>query len=233
MPTFAQTIAADSLLQQKSIAALHEMYIKNMGANLAVYNGKEYHQEKYSTIGHPFFISDSTMLGSIMYKNILYNNVHVQLDIASDILIIKDEYQNNGLVVQSNYIDFFTIANHRFEFIKPIIKTEISTGFYEKITGNQATLYVKRKKTFEQALKAEDNTTKYITTSQYYVKMNTHFYEISSKKTLLRLLVNKKEMLEQFINQNKINFNKDVESAFEKTISYYNKINYINETETN
>lgn len=234
VPTFAQTILApDSLLQQKRIAALHEMYIKNIGANLAVYNGKEYHQEKYSTIGHPFFLSDSTIIGSIMYKNILYKNVHIQLDIASDILIIKDEYQSNGLVVQSNFVPYFTIGNHRFEYLTSTNDDIVPTGFYERITGTTTALFVKRTKKFEQALKAEDNTTKFVENNAYFLITKNRFYGITNKKSLLKFLADKKELLQQFITDNKINFNKDVESAFEKTISYYNKIKYINETDTN
>lgn len=225
IPSFAQTIAVDSTLQQKSIANVQALYAKNMGGNLLIYNGREYHQEKYATIGHPFFLSDTPLLGAIMYKNVWYNNMHVLFDITSNLLIVKDDFQNNGLVVQSNFVPYFTIGNHRFEYLTSTNDDIVPTGFYERITGTTTALFVKRTKKFEQALKAEDNTTKFVENNTYFLITNNRFYGITNKKSLLKFLVDKKELLQQFITDNKLNFKKDMENAFEKTISYYNQLN--------
>jgi hypothetical protein len=225
LPNFAQTIALDSALQQKSLANVQAFYTKSMGGNLLIYNGREYHQEKYATTGHPFFLSDTPMIGTIMYKNVWYTHMHLLFDITSSMLIIKDDIQNNGVVVQSNWVTYFTIGNHRFEYITSSNEGIVSTGFYERITGSTTALFVKRTKHFEQALKAEDNTTKFVERNDYFLTTKNRIYGIANKKSLLKFLADKKELLQQFITDNNINFKRDLENAFEKTISYYNLLN--------
>ena len=225
IPSFAQPLTSDSTLLQKSIDNVQESYNKKISGNLLIYNGNEYHQDKYATIGYPFFLSDTPMLGAVMYKNVWYKNMQLQFDITNNSLIIKDEYQNNGLVVQSNFVPYFIIANHRFEYITPSNDDIVTTGYYERITGSTTALFVKRTKKFKQALKAEDNTTKFVLTNEYFLVTNNKFYSIDNKKSLMNFLADKKELLQKYIEENNVSFKNDIESAFEKTISYYNQLN--------
>jgi hypothetical protein len=74
------------------------IYADATGDQAPYYNGVQYRRYPYYIhFGHPFFIADSLITGTITYNGVTYENVKLQYDEVNDELITTD-LQGDNLV---------------------------------------------------------------------------------------------------------------------------------------
>ena len=60
--------------------------------------------------------------------------------------------------------------------------------------------------------------------SFYYIRKESRFYPVNSKRTLLNILKPKQKEVQRYLKKNKIKFNKDHENASLIAVEYYDQL---------
>jgi hypothetical protein len=227
-PLHAQTLLTDSTFYRTSVERSFEIYQTEMAPDNRLYNGPEYLLSGQGVKGTPFFLSDSLVRGSIYYDNAIFNNVQLQYDIVSDDVIINDYTHSSHIKLVKEKIKNFTILQHPFHFLDPGKNASafMKAGFYEQLTGTDdspLSLYVRHEKKITFPANPEEQAG-YAQSDSYFLKSKDEFYRVETKRALLEVLKDKKDLLKKYIGDNNIDFKKNLEQALIKTTSYYSQI---------
>lgn len=225
----AQAPAADTAIRSSAITNAIKQYHKLTNAPSALYNGPEY-IEYYMTIhsGHPFFDTIPFGNGSVLYDNVLYENVPLKFDLAKNEVILKDPSEIYSLTLVREKIAYFTVHGHKFiRVVKDESRRPLATGFYDLLyDGKSAQLLKKENKSVQTQVNQLDGIRNFIEhTIHYYIKTPDGYYNADSRSGVLNALKNKRPDIQQYIRSNKLSFKK---SELEKTLSaitaYYDSI---------
>jgi hypothetical protein len=226
----AQDTAIDSSLYVQSIQNLQTVYKSRIKEQLRLYDGSRYHRffmPGQKEIGFPYFATDSSLVGSIYYNGAFYDSVSMRFDLIYEKVIINDYLSNTPIELYSDKISFFTIENHRFFKIPPLVSVKINSiePFYELLYGGKDSLWVTRKKKFELSFRPEDQTGTYKEYDYYFLQIHGVYYSVDTKSAFLDAIKNKKQNVQSFIKKNNLNFKKDFETALIRAVQYYDELN--------
>ena len=223
----AQPGTSDSLFYSASIDFIKQNYTSAVREALPVYNGSEYIKYIPRTKGHPFFYSDSFVKGNIFYQGVLYENVSLQYDLVYDKVLLRNYPGDFIMVLGSEKIKYFTIANHIFEkqdSLSELFNNQ-SGVFLEKVYGGRTvTGYMKTKKVFLPPLRAEDSIPSYAAYTDYYVKKDEKLYPVSSIRKLIGVLSEKRDMLKAFADDNNLAMRKIDDEMMIQVLDYYEQL---------
>jgi hypothetical protein len=221
---FAQ-LSPDSLLYKESISNLHRIYINEIGDNAQIYHGSEYIRNGQKATGFPYFESDNMLTGSVSYQGNIYTDLHLFYNLVSDDIIVNNYAQNALITLSPGNVDSFTIGAHRFLQLTTDKTNGLpKDGFYEQLSDGDPAMYVRREKRFVIGTGSEE--TKYIPYNNYLLKFNNVFYSVDSKKSLLDILKDQRDMLKKYIHTNKLDFKKNLESSLVRITIYYSGLKH-------
>ncbi|HWK03849.1 MAG TPA: hypothetical protein VNS58_09460 [Puia sp.] len=228
IPLPAQTLLTDSAFHQASITRSFERYQAAMDPDNRLYNGPEYLLRGQGVKGNPFFLSDSLLPGYLHYDDAIFNNIQLQYDIVQDDVIIDDYTHSAHIQLVKEKIKDFTIRQHRFRFLDPGKNASdfMKPGFYEQLTGtadSPLSLYARHEKKIDFPANPEEQA-RYAPSDSYFLQWENAFYQVETKRALLEILKDKKDLLKKYIGENNIDFKKNLELALIKTTSYYAQI---------
>jgi hypothetical protein len=225
MSLLAQSPADDSILYKKAVDNLIALYQQSSGDQTGLYNGSQYSGYPFVFAeGHPFFKDNKPGTGSIVYDNVLYENVLLQFDEVQDVMILDSASRRIQLL--NDRITRFTLYNNNFiRIIKdssniPLVRT----GFYNILYDGNTSLLKK-----EEKIVREDVTTgvllRFVDINKfYYIKRNNVYYSIQSKKSMLAFFKDRKKEIRQYIRKNKLSYRKDRDNTLTKVTAYYNQL---------
>ncbi len=215
--------SGDTSIYKASHDSVISLYQNRMNEKMQLYNGSQYSFIGHGVKGFPYFETDSPVVASISYNNILYYSVPVHYDIVKDVIFIKDYYQNFYIQPVPEKVDSFSFSNAVFIRLSNNDSNGIliNPGFYQRLYNGHLVLYAKREKVESQNIDEGISGLKYFEYSTYYAEKNGIFYKIENEHILLDLLNDKKDALKKFIRENKLDFKKDFENSLIKTIAYY------------
>jgi hypothetical protein len=126
-------------------------------------------------------------------------------------------------------ISSFKILDHSFvRLAQENVKSPlIATGFYEVLYKSSSTVLLKKEsKKILEDLNAIDGIKRTIDRNvDYYIERNQKYYRVNSKSAVLNLFKDKEGNIKQFIRQNKLKFNNDIESDLVTVVAYADKTN--------
>lgn len=216
---------------QDSSAAIKSalsFYRKALKPETGLYNGRQY--LSYSATindGYPYFEYGDVQNGSVVYDNVLYENVPILFDVVKNEIVISDSAQFLKMYLNNEQVSSFTILNHKFIKLGDSAETPgIKNGFYEVLyNGNNVSFYKKQTKNIQEKMGIITGFERYIVMSEeYFLKKENKFYDAGSKKAVLNILKDKKNELNQFIKQNKLKLKKQNEPAFIQLLQYYDTL---------
>lgn len=199
---FAQNDIPDSAFYARSVSNAEACYKYVAGAGLKLYNGVQYNAFVPRTNGHPYFISDSLLSSSILYDGVLYQDVKMKYDLVDEKLILYNYAANFLFCPGKEKISQFTIGGHFFENVSmPMTGMQLPVnGFFEKIfSGSNVNVYVKWEKKLLQPVRAEDTLAFYRQYKTNYISKNGELYEIAGKKSLYKVMEDKKQEIRSYI----------------------------------
>ncbi len=190
-------------------------------------NGKEYSPNpNVLKEGTLFYKEDNWIKGAITYRGILYKNQYLKYDLLKDVVLTPSENFYIPLQLISEFVDSFTLENHRFIHFKPdkinrSNNENPTEGFYELIYDGISKILVKRSITIQ--MNTTDRSLEYIprTIIRYFIYVNGIFQEFNNQNSLLKICKNQKKELIQFINKNKIKFKYDPELTMKALARQY------------
>ena len=208
-------MTGDSLFVSKVVHTIHYNFLKSQKGSSPVFNGKVYNDHpKFKDHEHAYFQTHQYTIGSVVYNGIFYPELSLKYDILRDELVLLDDDQIDGIVLQPEYVDSFFIHGYQFINIKPEVPHKgIEIGYYNLLyKGESLSLVVKRAK--EVTEKIDQQIEKMISQKEtYYLLKNSIYQPIKSKNDLLKLLRRSDDKNQEYIKVNKLNFGKDFEHS--------------------
>lgn len=228
-PVAAQLPDADTSIRAAAVSNTIQVYHQFIKFPTALYNGREY-LEYYHTIheGHPFFHAVPFGKGSVIYDDILYENVYLKYDIVRDQVLIKEPSGIFSLILFPDKLGYFTV--HGGTFIRVVnngTDNALATGMYQQLwNGTYATLLKKEKKTIQTNVSQLEGVRNYIDSSvNYYIQTADGYHAVSTQRGILGILKDKKNELQAYIRKNKLKFRKDeLEGSLLSTVTFYNSL---------
>ena len=223
--TFAQTSISDSVFYRSAQNNLIQLYIDSVKENLRLYNGTEFTAAYRSSAGHPFFENSEPQQGDIFYDGIYYPGVRLSYDLTRDEIIFVTPVNNLNIKLIPDKVNWFSLQNHLFIYIHEDSNTVNfrGNGFYELSYNGIYSVWVKRKKYLDQSSR-EENVSKFVQVSNYYVRKNDIYYTIDSKRSLLAVCKDKKTEVAKYMQKEKLDFKKDPGNTIIKAIDYYTQL---------
>ncbi len=214
----------DTPFYKQAISSAKASYMKSIGANSSIYNGVVFERYWNTVGGHPFFMSDQFLKGSLQYENGQYENILLQYDMHLDKLIARTYTNDVNLQLVSEKIQSFTIGSHQFVRIvadstKP---AAVRTGFYERLYESmQHTILVKRDLRIVRSFKADEKTDRFLEYDDYYIFKDGNYYPVNTQGKLLAFFATDKSEIRKFLSKQRETFKKDAAAAIVQTIQYY------------
>ncbi len=212
---FSQTFISDTLSDAASIKNAVIVYHQYLSPETGLYDGSEYSYATYYPFtideGHPFFESKNFDTGSVFYNNILYEKVPLLYDIIKRELLIRDPSRINIIRLNAENIKWFSIFGHTFiRIIKDSASgSPLNTGFYDILYKGNTSLYKKASKLFKENTSSFQGINKYVVENdEYFIKKEDEYFKIKNKKSLMKILSDKKKEVGQFMNKNKLKLKK-------------------------
>lgn len=194
-----------------------------------IYNGKMYiPNTKSNDDGHPMFISNKYVDGSVCINQFKYSHVNLQYNLLEDQIILLNHDQVGGVILSIDEIQEFSLHGHRFVYIKPNSKQQdmISAAYYDQFyKGLNFSLFVKRIKKISEITIETGIKRTFTQQNKYYLFKNNIYYSVKTKKDLLAILDNKRDLITKYAKRNKLNFNKNQENAIYELVKYADNLN--------
>jgi hypothetical protein len=221
---FSQNGPADSASASPALQNTIDFYYTITGENAHLYSGSEYVMANSAVIGHPYFDTTAMVNGSIYFSGTLYKNVPLLYDILHDDIIINKYNQNYFIRLPGEKIAFFSISKDTFVRVVPdsANKALPGIGFYDRIYNGRTEVIVKRKKVLNEDPPANGvSQFHYLQRNSYFVKKQHIYFQVSSRKSLLKLFDDKNKDIRRYLRKNKINFKDQPEYAILQASKYY------------
>ena len=130
----AQLSTDDSIFYRKAIGNSIAAYYASTGDQSRLYNGTQYPGYPFTfKEGIPFFNSDKPDTGSIVYDGLLYENVLLQYDELSGMVVMQD--RTHHILFRNDLVSQFSMFNNTFIRIVKDSASRVlyETGFYNQL----------------------------------------------------------------------------------------------------
>jgi hypothetical protein len=221
---YSQDVKSDTSFLASAVSNAKTYYIQRIGGESPLFNGVQYKELNIHNYdeGHPYFLSDDWIDGSINYDGGLYENIPMQYDLINDKIIIDHPISHFKLELISEKVNSFLLDGHRVvKLYADSTKTSIKSGFYESLYDGKIKAYVKHKKEKREVFESNVIKSFFDVKDQYYIWMNDIYYPVKSKSSILKIFNNKKTLLRKYLNKNKINFKNNRGLAIAKSAEFY------------
>jgi len=199
------------------------------GKDIRLVNGRIYQPPHPRAEGHPYFISQEWLGGSVVANGQLFTGLSFQYDISGDHLVYINRSPDGSisrLQLNKEQVWEFSISGHRFVTLdSKEIPTLTHPGYFEALVINRVSLLNKWKKNFEQA-NVEDypygrfspeNKTVYILKEGILMK-------VRNRSSVLKYLKDKKHELQRYMKENKLKAFHPDDRELTEIVNYYNSI---------
>lgn len=216
--------AKDTLFLTSSVKAAKSIYEKQMAGEGALFNGVQYKAlilHSYDE-GHPFFLSDDWITGTIRYDGISFDSVDLQYDLVNQKVVLDHPTSHFRLELIKEKITTFSLLNHKVvRLVVDESMQHIKSGYYELLYDGNVKVYAAHKK--NRLEKYENDQVKQVfdQKTQYYIFKDNFYYPVKTKGSVVKIFNNKKVMLRKYLNKNKIKFRRNPASAITKAARYY------------
>lgn len=218
---------SDSSLQATALNKANYLYKRFVGVQSGLYNGTEYADYTFRfKEGHPWFMSDKPMPGSVVYDGIRYDSVLLHYNEIADCLVFEDDSHRFQLI--NERVNAFALGGYYFVRLNrsDLPGSVPVTGFYCVLYEGKLQLLVKETKSIREELKSGDEGIVRYADSKlsYFIKKGNSYLPVTGKKSLYKILSDKKKELQQYARTNHLSFNKNREQMLQQLCGYYDQL---------
>jgi hypothetical protein len=217
---------ADSAFSYPSLTQAVEVYTNSNAARDRLYNGPLYSGYDHHPQGHPFFISDTLLAGSVSYDGIVFPDIRLSYDLIKDVVVMKNGQKDINFQLLPEKLQYFTVAEHRFLYLTTDSSTVNlpATGYYEELYQGKAIALARHEKTIQSTGKAEENLSDYRQYDFYYVEVGGRFYSVHSERNLRDAFGSDKLLVRNFMKRSRLSFRKDPVTTLTRVAEYYSQL---------
>lgn len=208
---------------QRSLTTAILAYTHSPAAGAGLYNGPIYSGYDRHAQGHPFFLSDSLLNGSVHYAGVLYPDIPLSYDMVQQIVIMQDKRKDLRFQLNTEQIRYFILAGR---FIIRLIPDSTAAnapapGFYEQLYKGRATALARHEKVVKEIGKADENLSRYREYDTWYLEINDRYYLIRNDRSLTAAFGGEGSHVRDLLRKNHIRFKKDPAVALAKAAEFY------------
>jgi hypothetical protein len=208
----AQNLTSDSSAYAKAIG----FYEMTVGDVSSLYTGRQYLGYDFRIEGHQFLDVKESMKGSLLYDNILYNNVKIQYELVKDDLIINYADNDFRIIIKKQDLQWFKVQDRLFVNLE----TPQLSGIYELVEIGALEVLIKRTKIVAEEIRDRTLRRKFVQKNRHYIKKGEDLYPVTSKKRLLNYFKDEKKGIRKMLKKNKLTYKKGPEQSIIKTVEY-------------
>ena len=217
----------DSSLYHASINNTVAFYHQVLSPEGKLYDGIEYIPYDYQiTRGSPYFQSTKYSSGYVVYNNILYENIPLMYDLVKSKVVLNSYYKIFSIELNNEKITQFGILGHTFIRISKDSSANglIKTGFYDLLYTGKLSLLKKQNKNIQEEYNGSLIEKYILDGTEFYIRKDAKFFSANTKKSVLKILADRKKDIKQYIRKNKLNIRKDKDQSLVKIVAYYDEI---------
>jgi hypothetical protein len=220
---FSQETNTDTSFLALSKKKQISLYTTAIEYQSRLYNGSDYivYQSHYEE--HPYFKIDDWATGSIVYWDELYENIPILYDLSTD-QVITENRGGHPIKLVAEKVQSFTVSEHTFVRLTREGNNKINDGFYDRLYDGNVKVYARLMKTYRETLNNKEVIPSYTEGIRYYVVKDGIFHTVKTKKSVLQILVDRKQEMKTFVRKNRIRFKNNREVAIVRVIEYYDSL---------
>lgn len=207
-----QNSTSDSATYAKAIAFYEQM----VGDVSSLYTGRQYSGYDFRIEGHQYLDVKVPMMGSLLYDNILYNNVEMQYELVKDDLLITYPENDFRIIIKKQDIQWFKMQDRLFVNLE----TANLEGIYELVEIGALEVLIKRSKIVKEEIRDQTLKREFVQKNRYYIKKGEDLYSVTSKKRLLSYFKEEKKGIRQMLKRHKLKYKRDPEQTIIKTVEF-------------
>lgn len=191
-----------------------------------LYEGNEYVTHNHRIKIHPFFVTDSLQIGTILYSGAFYKDVAMLYDIVRDEVAIQRSGTPYRIRLHSERISSFSLGNHQFARLVGDSTAGVRTGFYQLLYDGSVKALARRIKTIHEDISSGQYKADFVEEDRYFVLKNGTYYPVKSKRALLRLFPEQASALQKYLRANRIKFKQQREEAITAVVRQYDHLTH-------
>lgn len=221
--TLSRSQMADSAL----VKAIN-IYDREIGRNSFLYTGRVYNDKYGSIQGHQYFAEDYWEQCEIVYDGHYFDSVYLMYDIYNDLLLLE-HFNSKGMLspitLHNPKISSFLIQGFSFVMLEKDTISGKPKGFYNELfQGDRIALYALRKKEITKSNDINSVQEVFIEKDKFYFQLDDVFYSIRKKRSILKILADKKKEIKGFMRSNLLYFRQEPERVLVKVAQFYESL---------
>ena len=217
----------DTLFVSNAKTKARTIYTEEIAGEAHLFNGVQYQEPNLHNYdkGHPYYLSDDWVDGSIFYDGQWYENISILYNINYDKVIIDHPYSHFSIELIKEKLKAFSILNHKFVRLESdsVRNSPIRTGIYDALYDGNVKVYAKRRKETREVIEARNVSIVFSENDQFFIYKNGFFFPVKSKSSVLKVFSDRKSALRKFIKKNQLKFNADRELALTESARFYDE----------
>ncbi|MDB5026270.1 MAG: hypothetical protein JWP78_4025 [Mucilaginibacter sp.] len=216
----AQNLSPDSLLYSKAATQVIDYFNQAIADQSEIYNGAQYELYPPANKGTFYFRDKNYCIPALIrYNDTWYKDIPVLYDIYNDAMISISG--NELYMLRPGKISDVYLLDHHFIYVDREPPGNRMPGFYDLLYQGKSQVLVKLTKKIDESKTTEII---YEDITDIYVKKGDKYFGVNSKGSFMDIFKDKKKELNQYLKDNKINYNKDKEGTVAKLAGYYDQI---------
>lgn len=200
-------------------------FVKQAGIGATLFRGVEFERYPFRYKDSPYAYSEEFNLGEIVFNDVKYSGVFLNLNAHKDELHLKITTNGKILELDKGLVERFTIGERKYVALIGANAVEgVSEGFYEILYSGKEILFKKNVKKYNERLQSsEQGAYRYFYPSnRYYILKDGVMIPVSSAKQFKKVYKDKKDAISKFIRKNRIRFIdiNDKDFIFKEIISF-------------
>jgi hypothetical protein len=221
----AQSQQEDSIFYQSALSHTISVYYDQLGDQSRLFNGSLYHGIDLTfQKGTPYFLTDKTSNGSVVYDGIFYPNLAIFYEDYRQFLVVLDHAFQLQLINEK--VSAFTIADHHFEYVSAggLNNGIPLSGFYEVLYNGRSRLLKHTSKKIREVLSTSELRRYMDEFDNYYIRGKSGYFAVNSKRALFNFMSDHKKDVQRFIRKNNLDFKDDMDNTLVQVAAYYDQI---------
>ncbi|MGC3944237.1 MAG: hypothetical protein QM762_06920 [Chryseolinea sp.] len=203
---FGQQASADTLFLSASRDYQRSLYNASIRGQSRLFNGTEHRDYLAQNDESPYFGIDDWQWGFIYYDDERYDSVALFYDLSRDQVITEHMLTGAKIELIAKKISAFTMNGHYFERLHPDSANMIAEGFYERLYNGDTKVYVRRTKNLSSRASGNELLYSFEERNRIYLLKDGHYHPVRSKKSVLKVLDDKRPELRDMLKKEKIKF---------------------------
>jgi hypothetical protein len=182
------------------------LYDGSIRGQSRLFNGTEHRDYLAQSDENPYFNIDDWQYGFIYYDDVRYDSVAMFYDLSRDQVITEHMLTGAKIELIAKKISSFQMDGHLFERLYKDSAGVISEGFYERLYNGPTKVYVRRTKQLSSRPSGNELVYTFDQRNRIYLKKGNHYYPVKTKKSVFRVLGDKKPALRAMLKNEEIKF---------------------------